>query len=207
MSDNYTTVAAFAQDEFVERRSRFIGYAKPVKSESEALDFINEIRSRHRDATHNVYAYVIREQNLCRYSDDREPQGTAGVPVLEVIRKSGVTDVCVVVTRYFGGVLLGAGGLVRAYSHAASLGLNAAGITEMIMCFNAKIICSYSQYGKLASLLPESDAIIDDTVFEDSVTLCFHLPTECINSLKKKVADATGGKCSVDIIEEKYYSY
>lgn len=207
MSKDYVTVEKQAQDEFVERRSKFIGYVKPVTTEEEALGFINEIRTRHWDATHNVYAYVIREQNLCRYSDDHEPQGTAGVPVLDVIRKSGLTDVCVVVTRYFGGVLLGAGGLVRAYSHGASIGLAAAGRREMITCYEGKITCSYSQYGKLGSLLPENGATLDDTIFEDNVTLCFHIPVNDIGALNKKVADATGGTCEIEILEEKYYSY
>lgn len=207
MSDNYTTVCRQAQDEFVERRSKFIGYVKPISSESEALDFISEIRTRHWDATHNVYAYVVREQNICRYSDDHEPQGTAGVPVLDVILKSGLTDVCVVVTRYFGGVLLGAGGLVRAYSHGASIGLSAAGRQKMITCFSARLTCSYSLYGRLNSLLPENGAILDDTVFEESVTLCFHIPIEEAEGLKKKIADATGGSCKVEILEEKYFSF
>ena len=207
MAKDYVTVERQAQDEFIERRSKFIGYVKPVKTEAEALDFINEIRSRHWDATHNVYAYVIREQNLCRYSDDHEPQGTAGVPVLDVIRKSGLRDVCVVVTRYFGGVLLGAGGLVRAYSHGASIGLAAAGRREMITCFDCRLTCSYSQYGKMGSLLPENGAVLDDTLFEDNVTLCFHIPVGEIGVLNKKVADATGGTVEVEIQEEKYFSF
>ena len=110
--DFYKTVLNEAQDEFVEKRSKFIGYCKPIKTEQEAIDFINEKRSIHWDATHNVYAYVLKDGNIQRYSDDSEPQGTAGVPTLDVIRKSGVVDCVVVVTRYFGGVLLGAGGLV-----------------------------------------------------------------------------------------------
>ena len=207
MAKDYVTVERQAEDEFIERRSKFIGYVKPVTTEAQALDFINEIRSRHWDATHNVYAYVIREQNLCRYSDDHEPQGTAGVPVLDVIRKSGLTDVCVVVTRYFGGVLLGAGGLVRAYSHGASIGLAAAGRREMITCFDCRLTCSYSQYGNMGSLLPENGAVLDDTLFEDNVTLCFHIPVDGIGALNKKVADATGGTVEVEILEEKYFSF
>ncbi len=123
---DYKTVRAAASGELTEKRSRFIGYCKPVSTEEEATAFIASIRSRHWDARHNVYAYSLREGNLRRYSDDGEPSGTAGMPVLDVLQKSGVTDVCVVVTRYFGGVLLGTGGLVRAYSQAARLGLNAA---------------------------------------------------------------------------------
>ena len=129
--NTYKTVRGFAFDELVEKRSRFIGYCKPVKTQDEAIAFINEIKSKHWDARHNVYAYVIRDEGISRYSDDNEPQGTAGIPVLDSIRKRGITDCVVVVTRYFGGVLLGAGGLVRAYSAAAKLGIDAAGEMEM----------------------------------------------------------------------------
>ena len=207
MNKDYVTVEKQAQDEFVERRSRFIGYVKPVTTEEEAQEFIAEIRARHWDATHNVYAYVIRDRNLCRYSDDHEPQGTAGVPVLDVIRKSGLTDVCVVVTRYFGGVLLGAGGLVRAYSHGASIGLAAAGRREMIVCYACSLTCSYSQYGKMAAMLPEGGAVLDDTIFEDNVTLCFHIPIGELGALNKKIQDATGGTVEVEISEEKYFYF
>ena len=110
----YTTLAGYGTDEFVEKRSRFIGYAAPVTTEAEAVDFIARIRALHREASHNVYAYALREGQVRRYSDDGEPQGTAGVPVLDVLQKQEIVDAVVVVTRYFGGTLLGAGGLVRA---------------------------------------------------------------------------------------------
>ena len=109
---DYLTIEGFAQDEFVEKKSRFIGYAKHVETEEEAVSFINEMKQKHWDATHNVYAYVLRNGQIRRYSDDGEPQGTAGIPTLDVILKEGIVDVCVVVTRYFGGILLGGGGLV-----------------------------------------------------------------------------------------------
>ena len=112
----YLTLKQEASDEFYEKRSRFIGYAKPVTTLEQATEFINTIRQKHWDATHNVYAYVLRDGQQRRYSDDGEPSGTAGVPVLDVLLKGNITDCCVVATRYFGGVLLGAGGLVRAYS-------------------------------------------------------------------------------------------
>ena len=148
MTTAYQTIAHEAAQEFVERRSRFIGYAKPVRTEEEALAFLEEIRTRHWDATHNVFAYSLRQGNLRRYSDDGEPQGTAGVPVLDVLQKSGVTDAVLVVTRYFGGVLLGAGGLVRAYSHAASLALQAGEVITMQLCKTARVMCDYNQIGR-----------------------------------------------------------
>ena len=128
MNKDYKTVQKSSNDEFVEKRSRFIGYCTPVKSEQEAVDFINAKRSEHWNATHNVYAYSLREGNIKRYSDDGEPSGTAGMPVLEVITNNDVFDVCIVVTRYFGGVLLGTGGLVRAYSKGVKLALQASKI-------------------------------------------------------------------------------
>ena len=117
MQAEYTTLADYGTDEFVEKRSRFIGYAKPVTTEEEAIAFVNEIRAQHREASHNVYAYALREGQVRRYSDDGEPQGTAGIPVLDVLQKSGIVDAVVVVTRYFGGTLLGAGGLVLSLIH------------------------------------------------------------------------------------------
>ena len=124
----YKTVEFENSDEFIEKKSKFIGYVKPVKTQEEATEFINKIKSKHWDATHNVYAYVLQENNIQRYSDDGEPSGTAGVPVLDVILKSNLVDVCVVVTRYFGGTLLGAGGLVRAYSHGSKIAVEAGNI-------------------------------------------------------------------------------
>ncbi len=207
MLKDYITIEHEAAPEFIEKRSRFIGYIKPVTTEKEALDFINSLRSKHWDATHNVYAYVLREQNTCRYSDDNEPQGTAGMPVLDVIRKSGLTDVCVVVTRYFGGILLGGGGLVRAYSHSASLAVEAAGVITMRPCSECTLSCTYNQYGKLSSLIPENGGVVDDCDFGEGVNMKFHIPTVELNSLKKKVTDATSGTVEIISDEEKYYPY
>ncbi len=207
MLTEYKTVEKYADPEFVERRSRFIGYIKPVTTEEQALEFINSIRSKHWDATHNVYAYVLRERNTCRYSDDNEPQGTAGMPVLDVIRKSGLTDVCVVVTRYFGGILLGGGGLVRAYSHSASLATEAAGVIYMRGCAICSLDCTYNQYGKLQSLIPEMGGIVDNADFADKVNISFHIPSEELQGLRKKVTDATSGTVEIISEEEKYYPY
>ena len=135
--------------EFVEKKSTFIGYSTFVKNEEEALEIIKQKKKEYQDATHNVYAYMIGE-NIARYSDDNEPQGTAGMPVLNAIRMSGISDVLVVVTRYFGGILLGAGGLVRAYSTAASISLNSAQTVVFEDYRVLKIECSYSDYGEVA---------------------------------------------------------
>ena len=203
MNNDYKTVAMEANDEFVEKRSRFIGYVKPVKSEQEAIDFINQKRSEHWNATHNVYAYSLREGNIKRYSDDGEPSGTAGMPVLDVIVKNEIYDVCVVVTRYFGGVLLGTGGLVRAYSQGAKIALESGNIVLMRYCLLCEARCTYNQYGKVSSLIMESGAEIDDTVYETDVLIKFHIKPELITSLNKKLADATSGEVTVSCDETK----
>ena len=156
---NYYTVSEAAEASFIEKRSEFIGYIAPVKTDEEAVNFINTIKAKHRKAKHNVYAYILRKDNISRYSDDGEPQGTAGVPVLDVLQKRGLTDVCVVVTRYFGGILLGGGGLVRAYSHAASLACDAAHTMDMCLCHRLKICTDYGMYGKLTYILPNFETI------------------------------------------------
>ena len=194
----YRTIAKQAQDEFVEKRSRFIGYAKPVQTEAEATAFIAEIKSRHWDATHNVYAYVLREGQLQRYSDDGEPQGTAGIPVLDVLQKSHVTDTVLVVTRYFGGILLGGGGLVRAYSHGASIALQAAGVITMRECSLLRLTCDYSQYGRVGSLVPECGGVVDDTQFTEAVTLSFHMAPEQKGAFARQLADATNGQVTFE---------
>lgn len=202
----YKTIEKSGIDEFIEKRSRFIGYSKPVKTEQEAVDFINEIRSKHWDATHNVYAYILREGQIMRYSDDGEPQGTAGMPVLDVLKKSQITDTVVVVTRYFGGALLGTGGLVRAYSHGAKIAVDAGHVITMKECVMCSLLCSYTQYGKLASLVPSNEGIVDDTIYTDNVELKFHIAPENIPKLNKQLADITAGTVSVIEGDKKFYA-
>ena len=205
MIEDYKTVRTAAQDEFTEKRSRFIGYCTPVATEAEATAFISRIRSKHWDARHNVYAYSLREGNIKRYSDDGEPSGTAGMPVLDVIVKNGVTDVCVVVTRYFGGVLLGTGGLVRAYSQAARLALDAGEVVLMERCALCTLHCTYNQYGKVAALVQSLSAGLDDTVYGADVTLQFHIRPDNISSLEKSLADATAGEVTVQSDKEEFF--
>lgn len=205
MSSDYKTVKTPGVDEFTEKRSRFIGYCKPVKTEQEAAAFINEIRSKHRDARHNVYAYSIRENNIMRCSDDGEPSGTAGMPALEVILKNEVFDVCVVVTRYFGGVLLGTGGLARAYSHAAKLALAAAEPVLMEKCAVCTVSCSYNQYGKVSALVSELSGGLDDTVYGADVTLKFHIKPSSVSLLAGKIADATAGEVGINTEKEEFF--
>lgn len=206
MAKDYKTVLENASDEFVEKRSRFIGYCKPVKTEQEAIDFINEKRSEHWDATHNVYAYSLREGNIKRYSDDGEPSGTAGMPVLDVIVKNEIFDVVVVVTRYFGGVLLGTGGLVRAYSHGSKIAVEAAKPVIMQNCLVCEARCAYNQYGKVSSLIIGVGAAVDDTVYESDVLVKFHIKPDLLGTLNKKLADATSGEVTVEQKDEQYFA-
>lgn len=201
----YRTLRGDGADSFVEKKSRFLGAAVPVHSVEEAQAVVARFKKRYWDARHNVSAYVLRGgQQHC--SDDGEPQGTAGVPVLNVLLKSGVTDAAVVVTRYFGGVLLGAGGLVRAYTHAASLALRAAGIVEMRPCLRLRLSCTYSQYGRVAALLPAAGAVVDGEDFTDIVSISCRLAPEKLDALKAGLADATGGTVAPQICGEDSFA-
>ncbi len=194
---NYYTVSDSAKASFIEKRSEFIGCIAPVKTNDEAVAFINSIKAEHRKAKHNVYAYILRADNISRYSDDGEPQGTAGVPVLDVLQKRGLTDVCMVVTRYFGGILLGGGGLVRAYSHAASLACDAARTMNMCMCHRLKITADYGMYGKISYLLPGFDTITVNSDFGSDVTLEILVLSEKLDALVKELTEATNGAVGI----------
>lgn len=194
---NYYTVSEAAEASFIEKRSEFIGYIAPVKTDEEAVNFINTIKAKHRKAKHNVYAYILRKDNISRYSDDGEPQGTAGVPVLDVLQKRGLTDVCVVVTRYFGGILLGGGGLVRVYSHAASLACDAAHTMDMCLCHRLKICTDYGMYGKLTYILPNFETITVNSDFADSVTLELLVLSKKLSALISEITEITNGSAEI----------
>ena len=197
--DSYRIPTESGASEYVDKRSRFLGLVQPVGSEDEARAVIAACKKQYHDARHNCWCYLLRDGTE-RYSDDGEPQGTAGMPVLDVLRKSGVTDVVTVATRYFGGILLGGGGLVRAYSHTASIALQAAQIITMRECLLLSLTCDYGRYGRVASLVPECGGVTDDTVFEEKVTVKFHLAPELLGAFRKKLADATNGQ--VDVTED-----
>ncbi len=202
----YKTVHREAYDEFTEKRSRFIGYVCPVRTVDEANAFISKIKQKHWDAKHNVYAYVLKDGNVKRYSDDGEPQGTAGVPVLDVLEKSGTVDACVVVTRYFGGILLGGGGLVRAYSHGAKIALDAGGIIKMSLCGEMKIECDYTLYGKITPMISSLGGKITDTEFTDMVTVLYTVPEKDEQRLSSAVFEATNGKVMPEKLGEKFFA-
>ncbi len=199
--EEYKTVETESNDSFIEKKSKFIGYVKPVKTQDEAVEFIGKIKAQHWDATHNVYAYVLRENNIQRYSDDGEPGGTAGVPVLDVILKAGVTDVCVVATRYFGGKLLGAGGLVRAYSHTSKIALEAGKIITMAQCSVCECTVEYSFYERLLKLLEEFGANVIDTQFAEGVKLIFSVKENLAEYLNERLVDLSNGKYSAHFVK------
>ena len=188
--------------EYIEKRSEFIGFSTFVKNEEEALEIIKQKKKEYQDATHNVYAYVIGE-NIARYSDDNEPQGTAGMPVLNAIRMSGISDVLVVVTRYFGGILLGAGGLVRAYSTAASMSLNSAKTVIYEDYDVYEIKCSYSDYGKITTLLQQYDVIMDSTDFSEDVFITLAIRNELSKKFEENLIDTFNGKVVPNKISER----
>lgn len=190
---DYLTFGQYARDEFVEKKSRFIGTGCPVTSEEEAKDFIDSIRAEFPDATHNVYAYILRNGTY-RFSDDGEPGGTGGVPCFEVLQKSGLVDCCVVATRYFGGILLGAGGLVRAYSKTAKIAADACGTVRLIQCDLIKINLGYDAYKGLTMLCDSLGADVIETDFTDVVTVTVRIRESDSDRLIEAVTNLTGGK-------------
>ncbi|MBO5374548.1 MAG: YigZ family protein [Clostridia bacterium] len=192
-----------AEIEFVEKKSVFIGFCASIENEEQALEIIKQRKKKFADARHNVYAYILGDGTISRYSDDSEPQGTAGMPVLNAIRMSGITDVCVVVTRYFGGILLGAGGLVRAYSTSASMALEAGGIAIYEDFFEIKCSCSYSDYQRLLPTLTGFSIIIDDTSFETDIVVNFAVPEDAFTELKEKINEAFAGRILLEIVGKR----
>ena len=193
---SYRTVAGRARAEIVIRKSRFIAHVAPVASEEAAWAFINEIRAAHADATHNCFAFTAG--NVQRMSDDGEPSGTAGRPIFEVLEKQGLSDTAIVVTRYFGGILLGAGGLVRAYSQAAAAGVEAAGVAEALTAVDLRIRVDYALLGKVQYLLQQHGALTLNTEFGQEVVLDFRVPESSRARITAELAEASAGRVPVE---------
>lgn len=203
----YKTIAQPCEARFIEKKSEFIGWLCPVDTEEKALAFIEKIRAMHRKATHNCYAYIVRENNAARHSDDGEPGGTAGVPIYEVLRKEGLTDVCCVVTRYFGGVLLGAGGLVRAYTRAAKDAVDTAQIKLMAQAARLEVSVDYALYGRIPQVLAEHGALTEHEDFGEGVTLTVCIRAENAQALCDRLTDVCCGKAKISISEELWYDF
>ncbi len=192
MTEYYIPTRA-AESEFVEKRSRFIGYIEPVETEAEARAFVEKIKKRHYDARHNCWCYLIREGGVVRYSDDGEPQGTAGQPMLGVFEKEGITDLVCVVTRYFGGILLGTGGLLRAYTRGAKDALDAAGVSVVRRWVRHLVPCSYSLYERLKQETERFGAVIEDTEYGADIVLTVLVPEEQSDAYAARILDFTAG--------------
>lgn len=204
---DYRTIRRVSTAETEEKHSRFIAAAAFVDSEEKALTFLGDIRSRNRTARHNVFAYTLREGNRTRYSDDGEPAKTAGLPVLECIQHRELCDVIVVVTRYFGGILLGTGGLVRAYTAAAAAALDAAQIVTVRACVRCRITVEYSLYERAAQLAAEAGAQAEEPVFTDRVGLAFVLPAGAEQPLIPAFRELTRGTAELECSEPFYQPF
>ncbi|MBR7081671.1 MAG: YigZ family protein [Oscillospiraceae bacterium] len=185
--------AGFGEAEYTEKRSRFIARVWNVQDEAAAIEHIKKTRETHWDATHNVYAYIIRDGGIMRYSDDGEPQGTSGMPTLNVFSAGNITNVCCVVTRYFGGVLLGAGGLVRAYSQAAKMALDAAGTAVVRLWKIFDMDCPYSLFERVKTELEGFDAVIEDIAYGESVVIKALVPEALAEEMTARIVDISSG--------------
>ncbi len=205
MKESYKTVKQMATDEIVEKRSRFIADVKPIETEEEAVAFLEEIKKKYWDARHHVYAYVLEENNIQRYSDDGEPAGTAGVPVLDMIKKEGLSNLIVVVTRYFGGILLGTGGLVHAYSKSAKVGVEAAQPVTMTLCCEMTFDCDYSLLGKIQSEAMNKGYQISGTDYAENVKISVLVPVSEVSSFQAHMIDKTNGRTGISQGKIGYY--
>ncbi|USG65380.1 YigZ family protein [Brevibacillus ruminantium] len=205
MLQQYKTIAGYGEDEIVIERSRFIGYAQRVTTEEEATAFIAMIKKKHWDATHNCSAFVIGENDqIQRSSDDGEPSGTAGKPILECIKKNGVKDTAVVVTRYFGGIKLGAGGLVRAYTAGTVIALKAAGIVVHTLHQKISISVDYTWWGKVENELRIGQQRVVGTDYTDRVTVHVLIPDGEQDTFVDHMTDQTNGQAEITLGEKEY---
>ncbi len=199
MGSGYTTLSGYGEASFTEKKSEFIGYAIPVGTEQDALDFIAQIKKKHADARHNVYAYIVRENNTIRFTEDGEPKGTAGSMVLEVMKKSNITDAVIVVTRYFGGILLGTGGLTRAYTKAASDAISSAGTSVMKHLTEFSITCAFRDHDRIKHALQNITYKLDNTEFGANVILHCASTQENYEKIASTVTELTSDRASTEI--------
>lgn len=204
--EEYLIPSQEAHAEFVERKSRFIGHIFPVETEEEALAALKSMREKYWNATHNVYAYIIKDGAM-RYSDDSEPQGTAGMPVLEVLRREGLYNVLCVVTRYFGGILLGAGGLVRAYTKSAKIAVDAAGISQKRVWQTVLVPCSYNLFERLRTEVTDCGGMVQDVEYGADVTIHAILPQTATEHFLARVVDVSNGRAEAVVLDSQYRAF
>lgn len=201
---SYKTIHHRSRFEYEDRKSVFIGEAIPAASESEVLSFIDSVKKHYPDARHHVYAYILRDNAIMRFSDDGEPQGTAGMPILDIIRKKGLTDIAIVVTRYFGGTLLGTGGLVHAYSASAQGAIDEAQVITYDLYTEVSISVSYSDYQKLSVLFSEFEFRTEDTDYGADVEILGRVLSSNVDLFIHKLTEITSGRAKSEILGEKF---
>ena len=195
MKTEYKTVSKYSKCELEEKKSRFIASTFPVSNEKEAVSIIESLKKKYSDATHNVYAYNVGiKKPVQRYSDDGEPSGTAGLPVMEAIKKADAKNTLIVVTRYFGGTLLGASGLIRTYGKSARMGIQSSGIVSQKLCSEIEMEFDYSFFGKIQSVVSENKYKVKNKKFDSVVRLAVYVPIDEIKSLKDMLKEITNAK-------------
>ena len=203
----FTTIEAPCEGSITEKRSEFIAQLFPAKTAEECVQIIEAVKAKHHKARHNVWAYRLREGGVTRYSDDGEPQGTGGIPVLNVLQKSELEDVCCVVTRYFGGVLLGAPGLTRAYSSSAAESVKNANLLHFCEAYRIRYVIDYTNYGKVSYLLPEFETVDAGSDFGEKVTLLFDIKTALYPALEARLTEAFNGRPDLEQLETHFVSF
>ncbi|MEK4761892.1 YigZ family protein [Viridibacillus sp. FSL E2-0187] len=208
MRENYYTLKSFGTDEIIISKSRFIAHCARAETEEEAITFINKIKKEHHSATHNCSAYQIGEHDqIQKANDDGEPSGTAGVPMLEVLKKQHLKDTVVVVTRYFGGIKLGAGGLVRAYGKATTVGIEAATVVERRLHSLMKVSVSYTWLGKVENAIRNSSYILDNIEYTDDVDFYTFVPKEEVEDFTNWIIEMTNGQCKVNCNKQEFLEF
>ena len=199
----YRTAAGYGEAEYEDKRSRFIGHIKPVTSENEAKAFIDEMRRTYADATHNVFAYVLRDGNILRWSDDGEPGGTAGMPIMDTLIRSETENALIIVTRYFGGILLGSGGLVRAYSRSAADALSAAGSVTMTPCAEIEFVTDYTRFGGIEGFVRKNSTVRNIEFLENIKFNCL-VETKKADAFIADIIERTDGRSAPRMLGEEY---
>jgi len=200
----YLVPAGYGTGEYDEKRSRFIGQIWPAETEAEALEHIAAVKKEHYNARHNCFAYIVREGGIVRYGDDGEPQGTAGQPILSVLSGAELQNVCCTVTRYFGGILLGTGGLARAYTAAAKAALEAAGISQMAKWQSVSVRCAYSQFDRVKRLLSEQEAVTKNVDYGADITVCALVREDREDIFRKALRELSAGSITAETRGETF---
>lgn len=205
MKTNYRTIGNVGRDEIILKKSRFIGHASPIETEEDALNFIEKIKTEFKDATHNVYAYVVGENdNIQKYNDDKEPSGTAGIPILDYIKKEKLKNVVIVVTRYYGGIKLGVGGLVRAYLKGAKIGITSGRIVEKKLFNKVDITFDYSLQGKIENELSKFQCEISKKTYSDKVLFEIYVEKESLENLMELISNITNMNYDSEVNEDEF---